>query len=235
MPDALGCPKGLILNDVACVECNSKLGREVDSGLVKQFEMITVMQGVRRKKGRRPTIASWAALTGTHTTVGPEIHLNAGPGVVEAMGKKLHPANKSNGISDVWMKRDGDKLAIGFSQVFGDDTRFLPALFKIGLNLVAYFFGPQVAADKAYDHIRRFVFRQEGVPALTVAMEMPEGSQKGTGNPKMFTKEGRDYPMFQIEILGVFFLLDMSPDQSMLRDLRGAATLMDQPLYVFPV
>ena len=163
------------------------------------------------------------------------IHLNGGPATIEAAGKKLHPAHKSNGITNTWVKADGVRLSIGFTQDFGNDPGFLPAVFKIGLNLVAYFRGPEVAASEEYDHIRAFVWGEPHASSLTVAMDAPEGAKKGTGNPREYTKEGRPYPIFQVEILGIFFLIDMAPDQSMLRDLRGAATLMGQPLYVFPL
>ena len=132
----------------------------------------------------------------------------------------------------MWTAPDGSEL--GFSQDFGNDSRFLPAIYKIGLNLVAKNFGPEVAASAEYDHIRAFVRQEAGALPLTVAMEAPDNETKGTGNPRLITKAGRAYPMFQVEILGIFFLIDMAPDQAMLRDLRGAATLMNQPLYVFP-
>ena len=47
-------------------------------------------------------------------------------------------------------------------------------------------------------------------------------------------KSGRFYPMFQITILGVTLIIDLAPDQPGLRDMRGAATLMGQSLYIFP-
>ena len=153
---------------------------------------------------------------------------------MEATGKKLHPAHKSNGITKTWVKADHGILNVGFTQEFGNDARFLPALFKIGLNLVSKFYGPAVAASAMYDHIRTFVRREVGALPLTFALEARQGTEKGTGDPRLITKAGRAYPMLQFEILGVFFLLDMAPDQPMLRDLRGAATLMDQKLYVFP-
>ena len=234
IPHALGCPEDLILANVACMKCNTELGRKVDAALVKQFEVLTVFYGVRRKNGRQPTIASWSALASEHTVDGHSIYLNGGPGTIEKVGKKLHPAHKSNGITNTWVKKEGGRLGIGFDQAFGDDPAFLPALFKIGLNLVAKFFGPEVAASSDYDHIRAFVRMEKDALTLTVAMDFTDGMKKGTGAPRPFTKVGRAYPMFKVEILGVFFLIDVSPEQSMLRDLRGAATLMDQPFYVFP-
>lgn len=40
--------------------------------------------------------------------------------------------------------------------------------------------------------------------------------------------------MFQITILGVTLIIDLAPDQPGLRDMRGAATLMGESLYVLP-
>jgi hypothetical protein len=123
---------------------------------------------------------------------------------------------------------------IGFSQQFGNDPRFLPSLYKIGLNLVAKQFGPDEAASEKYDHIRAFVRLEPGAPALTAVLDrrtvlrpVPEAS--------LISKPGRPYPTFRVTILGVTFVIDMAPDQPSLRDLRGGATLHGDPLYVFPV
>jgi hypothetical protein len=230
----LGCPEGLVLNNVACEKCNNELGRHVDRALVKQFEIIAFMAGVPRKKGKPPTSAGWAPLSGKVIDGGPEMIVNGGPGTQQAHGKKLPSANKSNGIYDTWVKKDGRELRMGFTQDFGTDPRFLPALFKIGLNLEAKFSSPQVAAGSDYDHIRSFVRGEPEAPNLTVAVEQNDSKSRGTGNVHRFSKPNKPYPMFQFEILGVFFLVDMAPDQPMLRDLRGAGTLVGQPVYVLP-
>ena len=70
IPEGLACPPELELHDVACVGCNNALSR-VDRALVKQFEMLTVLYGVRRKKGRAPTINSWTAVRSSHRADGP--------------------------------------------------------------------------------------------------------------------------------------------------------------------
>lgn len=230
IPEGLGCPPALELHDVACTRCNNSLSR-ADRALVKQFEMITVLYGVRRKKGRPPTISSWAAVRSTQREEGPHIMVNGGPGIVEADGRPLHPATKSNGISRVWVKPKTGKM--GFTQEFGNDRRFLPALYKVGLNLVAKQFGPAEAAGSKYDHIRAFVRVEDGAPVLTAGMETIVFHMPLT-ETALIAKPGREYPMFRVTILGVTFLLDMAPDQPGLRDLRGAATLYGEPLYVFP-
>mgnify|MGYP005823796753 CR=1 FL=1 len=40
--------------------------------------------------------------------------------------------------------------------------------------------------------------------------------------------------MFQITILGVTLIIDLAPDQPGLLDMRDAATLMGESLYVLP-
>jgi hypothetical protein len=231
IPDALACPKELELDDITCEACNNNLGY-VDQGLVKQFETISVVYGVKRKGGRAPTIDSWRAITSKRGKNGPEIYLNAGPGVIDAGHKKLHPAAKSNGITDVWAKPDEGQM--GFAQEFGNDSRFLPALFKIGLSLVAKHFGTEEAACDKYDHIRSFVWGEEKPPTLTAAwiVDSPFVPRSKASGP--IIKENRPYPCFNVEILGVNFFLDLDPEQLCMRDVRGAATLTGQPLNVFP-
>jgi hypothetical protein len=230
IPEGLACPPDLELRDVACTACNNGLSR-VDRALLKQFEALTVMYGVPRKRGRSPTINSWQAIRSSQRPDGPHISINGGPGIVEAEGRPLRPASKANGITDVWVKPETGQL--GFSQEFGNDPLFLPALYKIGLNLVAKHFGAAEAASDRYDHVRAFVLRHPGAVMLTAALADNSIFAPVT-EAAVFTKPGRPFPMFRVTILGVTFLLDMAPDQVSLRDLRGAAMLHDEPFYLFP-
>src|SRR3569623_273411 len=189
------------------------------------------MYGVPRKKGMAPTIHSWRGLRSEHRADGPHIYMNAGPGSVDADGGTRHPASKASGITDVWVKPETAEM--GFSQQFGNDPRFLPALFKIGLNMVARDFGPVVAAGPAYDHVRAFVLDEPGAPDLTVAMSRPLTPQPMTGATGGQSPD-RPYPVYEVMILGVLFLIALAPDQVSLRDMRGAMMLHGDPLYVFP-
>ena len=231
IPESLGCPPDLVLDTITCVACNNRLGT-IDHGLVKQFELLTVMYGVRRKKGKQPTIDSWRAISSKHTLDGPHLFLNGGPGTVDASGKKLYPAAKSNGITDIWAKPEEGKF--GFKMEFGNDPRFMRALYKIGLSLIGKYYGAKIAATPAYNHIRVFVEDDIAAPLLTAALikEIDPRHLSNASGP--IVKPGRAYPMFRVTILGVTFLLDLAPDQAGLRDMRGMATLMGEQLYVFP-
>lgn len=230
IPEGLACPPELELRDVACTGCNNGLSR-VDRALIKQFEAITVMYGVPRKKGRAPTINSWQAIRSRQRADGPQIFINGGPGVVDADGQPLQPASKTNGVSNVWVTPETGQL--GFSHQFGNDPRFLPALYKIGLNLVAKCFGASVAASTDYDHIRAFVRMDRCASSLTAILDRHPIHGPVT-EATLVSKPGRPYPAFRLTILGVTFVLDMAPDQPTLRDLRGMAMLQGEPLYVFP-
>lgn len=230
IPEGLACPPELELRDVACTRCNNGLS-QVDRALIKQFEMLTVMYGVPRKKARAPMINSWQAIRSEQRKDGPHIHINGGPGAVEASGQPLQPASKANGVTDVWMKPETGQL--GFSLQFGNDRRFLPALYKIGLNLVAKQFGASAAASERYDHIRAFVRMEPDAPSLTAILDRSHINGPVTA-ATLISKPDRAYVAFRVTILGVSFVLDMAPDQPTLRDFRGAATLHGETLYVFP-
>lgn len=231
IPEALGCPDEFILSDVACERCNNKLGTTVDVALIKQFEVQKFLLGIAGKRGKRPTVKSWAALNGCYEEGSPVLEINAGPNSVESSGKRLPAAGKGNGIYDAWVKPEEGRY--GFKQEFGNAPLFLPALYKIGLNAIGYYLGTEVAASAAYDHVRSFVLRQTGAKPLTVAMEAPENHPIVCRVSGPIMKAGRSYPMFQVVIFGIYFLLDMDPDQRSLRDLRGAATMTDTPFFVF--
>jgi hypothetical protein len=58
------------------------------------------------------------------------------------------------------------------------------------------------------------------------------GRTTSASNP--IVRSGREFPLFSVTILGLAFLIDMSPEQLGLRDLQGAATLRDEPFYLLP-
>jgi hypothetical protein len=232
IPEALGGNEEVVLQDAACSSCNNKLGH-IDRALVKQFEIIAFMNGILGKKRRKPAISSWAALSGSYSGGQKEIHLNAGPGIIQGNKKVLPPANKVNGIHSVGF--DADKQKVTFKQDFGNDPKFLPALYKIGLNLVAKYYGASIAAGAEYDHVRHFVLGDADARQLTAAMDHSNSAGLRSGFSAPLLPETSSYPLFQVEILGVSFLLDLHPEQKSLETIRGAATLTGVDLYVFPL
>jgi hypothetical protein len=55
-----------------------------------------------------------------------------------------------------------------------------------------------------------------------------------TGASTPIAKDERDFPLFSVTILGLMFLIDMSPQQLGLRDLEAAATVRNELLVFLP-
>jgi hypothetical protein len=231
IPEALGCPQDLILHEVACAPCNNGLGF-LDQALLKQFEIMAFTLGVPRKGGRAPSVDSWAAVRGWHDDGGPQLAVNGGPGDVSEQGQRLRAASKQNGISDIWVKSETAQM--GFKQQFGNDRRFVPALYKIALNLVAKYFGSGVAAGSDYDHIRQFVRQDRAAPAMRALFSLALDGPIATYASGPQEKAGRAMPLFAVTILGLTFLLDLAADQPGLRDLHGCAMLHGERLVLLP-
>lgn len=207
IPEALGCPEGFVLHEGVCERCNNGLGH-VDQALVRQFEVQTVMAGIPRKKGRRPTIEGWAPLRGAQGPNGPILHLNAGPDDVIIDGRPLKPAGRATGIHSVEMSRDGRVGTLRFSMDIGRDPKLRRALYKIGLETVALYLGLPRALDPAFDPVRAYVRHGAGDFAVIV---MDAGA--GDGHEVSAPWKGPEGLIVPVTIFGVSFLLDLTQDQ----------------------
>lgn len=219
IPDALACPDWLTLRDCVCAPCNTRLGR-LDRALLKQFELLTVMKGVRRKRGKRPTIDNWPSVGGRVGPHGPEIFVNGGPEPMSAAGRTLRPAHRSHGVSGISFVQDGAFGTMSFSMTFGDDPRFLRSIYKVAYSALAYFEGPSAALAPHCEAVRAFVKTGDGAFAAMMTDAV---------NPDSISIEPPrrkpDHPclVIVISILGVSFLLDLAPHQDGLKELIAAA------------
>jgi len=227
VPESLGCPPELILKTGVCKPCNNRLGL-IDQALLAQFEVATVMLGVPRKRGRRPTIDNAPSIAGRATATGPEFFFNGGPGPMQALGRTLKPAKPSTGISMHSLSVNGAVAEMRFSQVFGQDRRFRRALYKLGLGLVAYYLGPQTAVGPEFDHIRRFVVDDQGDLSFMLAFGQDEEIRVDHQFSRPFTGPNGEGPSFGVRLFAVDMVLDLTIDQVMLRTIRGVADAQPQ-------
>lgn len=234
IPESLGGNDLVVLEGAVCAQCNNGFGR-LDNALVKQFEIVRQMYGVPGKRGRRPTITSWAPISSGYDVDGqPVITLNAGPGDIHADGKKLVPAHPSNGIENPSIEfRSGGVSRIRFKQRFGDDPLFTRALYKIALCLVARSFGADVASGPAYDHIRQYVCGLPGARPRRYSMDQTHQDET-SGFSDAYGLPVSSYPYYELTILGTTFLLDLDPDEANLRQLQGVGAARGRFLWVSP-
>lgn len=76
--------------------------------------------------------------------------------------------------------------------------------------------------------------QDKSAPAFTAVLATEVIPRALTHASGQIVKPGQLYPMFEVTILGVTLIIDLAPDQPGLRDMRDAATIMGESLYVFP-
>jgi hypothetical protein len=161
LPDSLGCPPQFVLEKGVCKKCNNGLA-DLDGALLKQFEIVAFMAGVPKKGGRPPSIDTWAGIAARVGASGPEMHINAGPQSIEAFGRKLNPISPAKGLSDHKFTADSGVGKVSFSQTFGDDPKFVRAIYKVAFSSFTFYQGIQAANNPLHDDVRAFVKHGKG-------------------------------------------------------------------------
>lgn len=210
LPDSLGCPPNFVLRDCVCVSCNNSLGH-LDHALLRQFEIPAFMLGIPRKGGKPPSINNWAALGGKRGPNGPELYLNAGPGKIDALGRKLNPANRSNGILNPTIERTGPFGQVSFQQEFGNDPKFIRALYKVGLSATAYWHGSNYMREPTFEAARTFVRTGKGdFKSIILGYEQDNGHHFSPP----WSNADKSELVLGMTILGVSFIVDFGVNQT---------------------
>jgi HNH endonuclease len=207
LPESLGCPEGLILATGVCQRCNNKNGN-LDQALLKPFELITVSKGIPRKGGKPPTIDGFSTFSSTHGPDGPQLFFNREKHkVVTPIGKILGPSSKNDEITEFDVEHLGDgkgRLTINVEFRFG--RKAVRGLFKIAVEIIAYYHGLDAVRGSEYDEVRAFIRKGKGhFSALLTA----GGSFDGYFGPP-HCKDDRPY-VVGMTILGFGFLCDFDP------------------------
>lgn len=219
LPDALGCPPELILDIGVCMACNNGLGH-VDQALIRQFEISAFVKGVRRKKGKPPSINMWAPIKGRYVDGKPEIHLNAGPQTIETAGRQLPAASAANGITKVAFDAPavGEQATISFTQEIGREPKLARALLKVALGAVAIQRGLATARHERFDPIRAFVRKGDGHFDIL----MTEGRSDRAQHVSLWEQADSAFPVVEVSLFGMAMIVDTDPSQCGLAMLRDA-------------
>src|SRR3546814_16569378 len=97
-------------------------------------------------------------------------------------------------------------------QTFGAGQKFRRGIYKIALGSIAYFEGAEYAASNLFDPVRAFVKHGTG-NFKAVVLGIPEGHENQHEFKPSFRLPDRSEPMVGMAILGIQFIVDMSPDQ----------------------
>jgi hypothetical protein len=190
----------------------------LDRALLRQFELMAFIGNVPRKGGRRPSLDSWASIAGRYAKGGPEMHINGGPGLIEALGKTLKPVPATREIENVSFEVSGATATLKFSQRFGDDPKFIRALYKVAVGVTVFWLGPHVVRGAEMNAVRKFVKKGKG--AFKILMLGRSGGMCHRFSPPY---KGTSTPFLAVgmRIFGVDFLADFDPGQRLIAAMEN--------------
>ena len=183
---------------------------------------MTVLSGIRRKGGKRPTVDGLATMSSGYDENGPAFYINREKFAVKTPnGKVLAPTSKLDEIDklEIAHLEDG-KVNLTIRQRLLFDRKAVRGLFKIALETIAYHEGLEYVADSKFDHIRKFVMDDEG----NLAAVMLYGGPFNHHISNRFTNERGDVTV-PITILQLGFICDFAANFKNGQNIIAVSTL----------
>lgn len=209
IPESLGCPEGFVLSDgIVCRRCNNGLAH-LDQAVAEDFDFLSFMAGVPRKKKRRPEIRSRGNVVGTTGPTGVEFSINMERYPVKAHdGSRLAPFGGSGRNVNATFEHDGRRAKSSFSLPIGQNPKFIRGIVKIAFSSLAYFLGAATAHAENFDPVRVFVREGKGERPILL-MSNPEGGYFNQVWPPYRSESGHYAVTFRLAV--VEFCVDLSP------------------------
>lgn len=219
-PDALGCPPNFVLSKGVCARCNLRNGR-LDRALLTPFEIATVMKGIPRKKGKKPTVDGFSSVSSSYDENGPVFYINREKYAVQPpKGKRLSGVTANDPIVNATIKYQSDGTGeISYQQELRFDRKAVRGLFKITVEAIAFFEGLDAARDPSLRDVKHFVMEGGGqFKAIIMADQNPtyESYFAPCAVKPGFAR------VYGMTILGIGFLCDFDAE------FKGGALLMKE-------
>jgi hypothetical protein len=220
VPEALGCPDDFILREGVCAKCNHKNGR-LDRALLTPYEIITVMKGIPRKKGKRPTVDGYATISSDYDENGPAFYINREKYAVETpSGRKLVGSRADDPIRDLeWQKNPDGTVKVSYKQEMRFDRQAVRGLFKIAVESIAFFEGLDAAHDSSLSAVKNFVLYGKG--DFRAIMMVDQNPAYESYFSPCFLKDGIGR-IHGMTLLGIGFACDFDAD------FRGGRILLEE-------
>jgi hypothetical protein len=220
-PESLGCPAEFVLREGVCENCNGRLGR-LDRALLVPFEIITVMKGIPRKKGRRPTVDGFSSISSGYDENGPRFQINREKyDITPEGGKRLKGITKNDPITEFRVKNLGDGRAqISYNQELRFGREAVRGIFKIAIESIAFFEGLDAARDPELDAVKAFV--TQGTGDFRVIM-VPDPNPAYESYFAQIWRSEEGHRGVGMTILGIGFLCGFDPEFGAIPRLLEAA------------
>jgi len=182
----------------------------IDQALLHEFEVLTFMNGVPRKRGRTPRIDSIPNLRAETTGKEAVYYLNMENHPVTAVtGEIILPFKRNSKAVDASFEIDGEMGKVSFSIPVGQHKKFNRALHKIAFSSMAFFLGADEALDSKYDHIRNYVLHG-GTCRPVLCLIQGKEEYRHEVFPPYKSIQGEFYFVHMI-IAGIGFVVDLCP------------------------
>lgn len=217
-PEALGCPEHLTLpGTVVCRKCNNGLAH-LDQVVADDYDVVCVMLGINRKRGRPASISSRGNMGGLHTPHGPELFLNCDPVPREFPGgHKIGPYRGRDRDVTASVKHHYSGLStVSVSHTVGQHKKFPRGLYKIALSSIAFCYGHDFALENRFDWIREYVLH--GGQRRRIILTRSPGADSQFNTSELFLGP-EDALAIEIKISSTNFVLDLSPKEIWVADL----------------
>lgn len=220
VPEALGCPPGFVLKKGVCAPCNNRNGK-LDRALLTPFEIMTVLKGLVRKRGKRPTVDGFRSLSSAYNNDGPVFFINREKHPIELPnGAKLAGVNGTDPLKEFEFSRNADGTAtLKYNQELRFDRQTVRGLFKIAVEAIAHFEGLEAARDPSLTAVKQFVMAGKGNFRAILTPDENTKYESYFGPCHISQNGSRVYGM---TLLGIGFLCDFDPE------FGGGAALLDE-------
>jgi hypothetical protein len=220
-PAALGCPDHMTLSgNVVCRRCNNKLSK-LDGAVCDEFDLLAYFSGVPRRGGKPPHILNRGNLIATVEPSGPKVSINMAPNPSPShIKQQLGRYGGSQRNVNAKIAISGELASVSGQVPFGQGRNFVRGLLKIAFSCFTYHLGPEAASSKRFDPVREFVIHSKG--ARRVLVTKGDDSQFLLASyPPWIGQDGNCCVEFRIATL--HFLVDLSPEENKLLELRQKA------------
>lgn len=219
IPEALGCPEGLVFRDgEECRACNNRLAY-VDRALVDSFDVFRFMLGQRTKKGELPKITSRPNLYAFWDKTGPIIDVNLEKFKVKTTsGRLLSPGKGKQGGVSGRITPHGVEAEIVLGVPVGHQPLLSRGLHKVALGSLVKLISHDHVLDPVYDPVRDFV--STGCGSREVLMLAPQAgwTYRHVVGPVYTSSEG--HIGLELVLCGFTFCIDLSPTQTVVPKLK---------------
>lgn len=231
-PDALGCPQDFVLVQGVCADCNQRNGR-LDRALLVPFEIITVVKGIPRKRGKKPTVDGFSSIASGYDENGPAFYINREKYPIQTPdGKWLKGTSTADPIKNLkWDKQPDGTVKISYDQELRFDRMAVRGLFKIAVEAIAFFEGLEAARNSDLDAVKHFV--TEGGGNFRAILIPDQNSAYDSYFAPCFSKDGHSR-VCGMTLLGIGFICDFDPTFSGGKMLLDEAKSQMQSAQVIP-